>query len=398
MKHTVPTILLSLAAALQGQQPQFKEQTIDANIQIGYGLAIADVDGDAKTDILLADKNEIAWYQNPSWQKHVIATSLTAKDHVCIAARDIDGDGKAEIAVGAEWNPGDTEGSGAVFYLEAPKDRTQPWKAIRLPHEPTTHRMKWVRTAVNPDRYDLVVVPLHGRGNKNGQGAGVRVLAYQRPADIHATWPTHVLVDTMHATHNLDIIPAPPTEAESLLVCGREGVVRLNPLENGTRWQQQWIARHPTDSQELPGAGEVRYGVLANGMPYVVTIEPMHGNMLALYTPAPSGPKDLPWNRQVLDDSLVDGHALATYDFLGLGNRQIAVGWRAQQKIGPNVGVKFLHTTKETGAEWTTTPIDQNTMACEDLASFDLDGDKDQDLIAAGRRTKNVKIYWNQRK
>ena len=397
MKYTVPTTLVLLATALHAQQPQFKEQTIDTNIQIGYGLAVADVDGDARTDILLADKTEIVWYQNPSWQKHVIATSLTAKDHVCIAARDIDGDGKAEIAVGAEWNPGDTEGSGAVFYLQAPADRTQPWKPLRLPHEPTTHRMKWVRTSVNPDRYDLVVVPLHGRGNKNGQGAGVRVLAYQRPSDITATWPTHLLVDTMHATHNLDIIPSPPTEPESLLVCGREGVVRLNPLENGTRWQQQWIARHPTDSQDLPGAGEVRYGVLANGMPYVATIEPMHGNMLALYTPAPNGPKDLPWKRQVLDDTLIDGHALATYDFMGLGNRQIAVGWRAQQKIGPNVGVKFLHTTKETGAEWTTTQVDQNTMACEDLASFDLDGDKDHDLIAAGRKTKNVKIYWNQR-
>jgi hypothetical protein len=36
-------------------------------------------------------------------------------------------------------------------------------------------------------------------------------------------------------------------------------------------------------------------------------------------------------------------------------------------------------------------------MATEDLAYADLDGDKDQDLIAAGRRTKNVKIYWNQR-
>jgi hypothetical protein len=389
--------LLAVCLPLDAQQPVFKEQTIDNKIEIGYGLAVADVDGDSKADILLADKKEIVWYQNPTWKKHVIATALTAKDHVCIAARDIDGDGKAEIAVGAEWNPGDTEGSGAVFYLVPPEDRTQPWKPIKLPHEPTTHRMKWVRTSTGPDRYDLVVVPLHGRGNKNAQGAGVRVLAYQKPENVEQPWSTVTLVDTMHATHNLDIIPAPAAEAESILLCGREGVVRLNPLEKGSRWQQQWITRHPVDSKEMLGAGEVRYGVLANGAPYVVTIEPMHGNVLALYTPAPDGPKDKPWTRRVLDESLVDGHALATYDFLGLGNRQIAVGWRAQHKIGPTVGVKFFHTTKETGDEWQMTPIDQNTMACEDLASFDLDGDKDQDLIAAGRRTMNVKIYWNQR-
>lgn len=391
------TAALFLAFPLLAQQPSFKEQLIDDKIEIGYGLATADVNGDGKQDILLADKKEIVWYGNPTWQKHVIAKSLTEKDHVCIAARDIDGDGKCEIAVGAEWNPGDTENSGAVFYLEPPVDRRQMWIPKRLPHEPTTHRMKWVRTGTNPDQYQLVVVPLHGRGNKNAQGAGVRVLAYQKPTDPKGDWATTTLIDTMHATHNLDIIPSPPTEAESILLCGREGVVRLNPVSNGSTWQQQWITRHPTDSTELLGAGEVRYGVLANGMPYVVTIEPMHGNTLALYTPPPEGPKDRPWNRRVLDSSLADGHAISTYDFLGLGNRQIAVGWRSMQKIGTKVGVKMLHTTKETGDEWTTTLLDDNTMACEDLAAIDLDGDKDQDLIAAGRRTKNVKIYWNQR-
>jgi hypothetical protein len=36
-------------------------------------------------------------------------------------------------------------------------------------------------------------------------------------------------------------------------------------------------------------------------------------------------------------------------------------------------------------------------MACEDVMVADLDGDKDLDIVAAGRRTKNVKIYWNQR-
>ncbi len=396
MRHAVFSFLLLLSST-SAQLPSFKEQTIDDTIGIGYGLAAADVDGDGKTDILLADKAEIVWYQNPTWQKHVIATSLTAKDHVCIAARDINGDGKCEIAVGAEWNPGDTENSGAVFYLEPPVDRRQAWIPRRLHHEPTTHRMRWVRVASQPDRYALVVVPLHGRGNKNAQGAGVRVLAYEMPEQPAGEWKTQLLLDTMHATHNLEVISASAGEPESILLCGREGVVRLNPVSDGASWQQQWIARHPTDNDELPGAGEVRYGVLANGMPYVATIEPMHGHMLALYTPPPEGPKDRPWNRRILDSTLVDGHALATFDFMGIGNRQIAVGWRAAQKIGPRVGVKLLHTTKETGDEWNTTLIDDNTMACEDLISADLDGDRDHDLIAAGRRTKNVKIYWNQR-
>jgi hypothetical protein len=35
-------------------------------------------------------------------------------------------------------------------------------------------------------------------------------------------------------------------------------------------------------------------------------------------------------------------------------------------------------------------------MACEDACLADLDGDGKLDIIAAGRATKNVKIYFNE--
>ena len=382
--------LLASSPAAFAQSADFKPQEIDSNIEIGYGLAVADVNGDGKTDILLADKRSFVWYENPTWEKHIITDALTDKDHVCIAARDIDGDGKCEIAVGAGWNPGDTENSGAVIYLVPPADRKQRWEPVKLTHEPTTHRMKWVRNRAG--RHDLVVVPLHGRGNKNGEGAPVKVLAYHMPADPHQTWNTSVVNDAMHMTHNFDIIPAPGSEPEGLLLCGKEGIIRLAQTDRG--WSTQWIAKH---TGGLKGAGEVRYGLFAGGQPYIATIEPMHGNQLCLYTPPPDGPKDGEWRRSMLDDTLADGHALACADLLGLNNRQIVVGWRAMQKIGPKVGVKLFSTTKEDGAGWRQTLIDDNLMACEDAVVTDLDGDKDPDIIAAGRRTKNVKIYWNQR-
>jgi hypothetical protein len=42
--------------------------------------------------------------------------------------------------------------------------------------------------------------------------------------------------------------------------------------------------------------------------------------------------------------------------------------------------------------------VDDNGMACEDVALADLNADGKLDIIAAGRRTKNVKIYWNESK
>lgn len=385
-------VWVAVQGAAIGAGHSFREETVDDQIAIGYGLAVEDVNGDERPDILLADKNQFVWYENPAWTKHVITDALTDRDHVCIAARDIDGDGKCEIAVGAEWNPGDTVNSGAVIYLVAPEDRRQRWTPIKLSHEPTTHRMRWVRN--REGKFDLVVLPLHGRGNVKGEGAGVQVLAYRMPSDPRAEWETTLVQGTMHLTHNLDVISNGAGEAEELLLGGREGIVRMIQTEKG--WAERWISRHGKDKPELQGVGEVRMSALGGGKICVAAIEPMHGNQLVLYMPPPNGPKDGEWERRVIDETLVDGHALASRDLLGMGNRQIIVGWRSAQKVGPRVGVKMWWTTKEDGSGWQSQLLDDNTMACEDVMIRDLNGDGKADVVAAGRRTQNVKIYWQE--
>jgi len=86
-------------------------------------------------------------------------------------------------------------------FLIAPADRTQRWEAVRLPHEPTVHRMQWVEDRAGV--FELLVQPLHGRGNKNTEGAGARLLAYTVPADRRSEWKTTVVGDFMHASHSL---------------------------------------------------------------------------------------------------------------------------------------------------------------------------------------------------
>lgn len=372
----------------------FRAVEVDKKIDIGYGVAVADVDGDKKPDILLADSRQVVWYRNPTWKKFVIAENLTPRDNVCLAARDINGDGKAEVAVGAEWNPGDTINSGAVFYLVPPKDRTKRWQPVKLSHEPTVHRMRWVRNIEG--NFDLVVLPLHGRGNRHGEGSGVRVLAYKMPADPTQPWKTELIDDTLHLTHNFSLVDWSMGDDEEPLIGGKEGVFRFVRMREKAGWKKSQFIGGKVAAASFRGAGEVRAGKLPDGKDFIVTVEPMHGNEVVVYA-TPKGDRPVSFSdRIVLDDSFIDGHALGCGDFLGVGSDQVVAGWRAMSKPGASVGIRMFTPLDADGHKWQTSSVDDNTMACEDLAVADLNGDGRLDIVASGRATKNVKIYFNE--
>lgn len=379
----IAVILLLPGSLVQGQA--FKVEVVDNQIDIGYGLAIGDVDGDGKPDILLADKKEIVWYKNPGartrkWQRYVMAANLTEFDNVCIAARDLDGDGKVEVAVGAQWNPAETknpEKSGAVFYLKRPADPTRTWSPVRLHHEVTIHRMAWGK---KPDgQYQLLVLPLHGLGNENGTGEGVKWIALDFPVNPDDTWD-HQLLDTeLHMTHNFQVIEE---EGKSLkaAVGGKEGVRVLEYRRGKWELSDDWLVKgHP--------AGEVQTGEFRNGKAFTATIEPMHGTHLML-----TGAEG---SRTELTSALMQGHALGVADLLGQGYDQVVAGWRNPNK-DKLVGVRLF---VNEGTTWKEHTLDDSVrMACEDLKIADLDGDGKPEVIAAGRATLNVLIYWNNTK
>lgn len=357
-----------------GPVPDFQAEVLDDQVQIGYGLAIGDVDGDAKPDILLADKKQIVWYRNGDWQRFVMAEDLTERDNVCLTARDINGDGKVEVAVGAQWNPGETidsTQSGAVFYLIRPDDPTGLWEPVALPHEPTVHRMHWVKVG---DHFELVVLPLHGRNNKSGEGPAVKMLAYRPPADPHEAWTITTADESMHMTHNFEVVEM--DGGEGLLVGGKEGAKLLSASSSG------WSVKAVSDWQ-IRGDG---FGEIRKSGDLIAGIQPMHGHELVAY-PAGAAAK-------ILTDSLNQGHALAIGDLIGQGHDQIVAGWRDANEAG-ETGIKLFVSQDPSWNTWQSFWIDRNGMACEDLKLADLNGDGKLDIIAAGRATKNLKVYWN---
>ena len=116
----------------------------------------------------------------------------------------------------------------------------------------------------------------------------------------------------------------------------------------------------------------------------------LHGNQLTVF-------KGNNGQNTILTTDLKQGHALATGDLIGQENDQIVVGWREPNADG-KVGIKLFVSQDSQGSGWKDYWIDDNGMACEDLLLADLDGDDRMDIIAAGRATNNLKIYWNKSK
>lgn len=255
--------------------------------------------------------------------------------------------------------------------------------------------MRWA--SVGNGHYQLIVVPLHGLGNKNGEGRGVRIWGYEFPKNPHSSWKRYLVDSTMHLTHNFEIWE--DGSATGLIVAGKEGGRIFEWQKNKWKPIEDESANNalPLLTKGVDGIGEIRR--LDNGKS-IATIQPMHGNLLQVENGFYSfrKPRKLVNDKEidVLTDMFSQGHALVCGDFLGIGSDQIVAGWR-NPNADKKVGVRLFKPKEEGNIEGY--PLDDSVrMACEDLQAADLDGDGDLDLIASGRATLNVLIYWNQRK
>jgi hypothetical protein len=375
--------LLPLKAAVS-----FRPHEIQSNFGVVYAVLTADMNKDSKLDIVAINPTQTVWFENPSWTKHVILDGVTKKDNVCIDVNDVDGDGSIDIALGADWQPTNTQGGGSLQWVRRdPANPRGQWLLSPLGEEPTLHRLRW--GDVDGDgKKELVVVPLHGRGTKGPEweGQGARLLVYWPSARPAAEpWRWEVADDSLHIVHNFIIVNG------EIWTASKEGVHAVRRGKGG-----QWSKRKIGDG----APGEIKMGAVGR-VRHLATVEPWHGNKIVVYEeptePAnpQAGTKLIPpavagalWKRTEIETGLTQAHALGWADFDGDGSEEVAAGWR-------NKPHGLAYYKRQPSGSWAKHAIDDG-VAVEDLAVDDLNADGRPDIIAVGRATANVRIYWNE--
>ncbi|MCA9128309.1 MAG: VCBS repeat-containing protein [Planctomycetales bacterium] len=371
-------------------------QQLPTHLQVGYAVRAVDVNADGRLDIAIVDSKRILWLENPSWQEHVVYETPDAKfDNVCFAPFDINGDGHMDFALGADWQFGNSDSGGTIGWLEHRQEG--PWVYRQIASEPTTHRMNWVDVR-GDGQSALVVAPLKGRGSRapGFDQVGIRLLEFspgRDPAD--ETWERRVITDELHVMHNFDVTDLDADGRDDLVTASYEGATWLRFSDSGTAIAKR-LGSGQDEAPPKKGASEIRLGRLSSSRPYLGTVEPWHGDKVVVYV-APDNwqHQDNLWDRHVLDDQLAWGHAVACANLDEDPDEELIIGVRDNQNDQYRCGLRIYDPVDAAQGQWVRQIVDPGGVAIEDLTTADLDADGDIDIIAVGRATHNVRIYWN---
>ena len=158
--------------------PQFRERVISKAVKFGYQLVAADLNGDGKKDLIAIDERatEVAWFENPTWERHVLATNVPRPLNA--ACCDIDGDGVPEVVLAYRFETSPEQSVGNVVLLTHGKDVRQPWTAREIDRVPTAHRVRWIDPEGNGQKV-LLLGPMVGQRFPPAEGDPVPIYLYR---------------------------------------------------------------------------------------------------------------------------------------------------------------------------------------------------------------------------
>lgn len=361
-----------------GEAPRFISHTIATGLPGAYQVTVADLNNDGKPDViaLATEMSELVWFENPGWQRHLIASNFDRMIN-CVVLK-AGASPAIVLASGFSMNPKTSPGN--LWLLTAGKDVRLPWNVRAIDRLPASHRLRLAD--VDGSGVPVVIdAPLANADASPPNYRGHTPLVFYRPGE----WRRRLVSDLNEGVqHGLCIVDWDGNHRDDILTASFVGV-DLFRLEANGRWTRTPLVEGDPAPWPKCGAGEIAVGRLS-GSRFLCTIEPWHGNELVVYHPAPNQ-----WHRQVLDNTLNEGHALLTADLNRDGRDEIVAGYR-----GKGGGLVLYTAEDNQGWHWTRHDIDMGGIATSSCAISDLNGDGRPDIVAIGSATANLKWYENR--
>lgn len=357
---------------------QFIEHTIASGLTGGYQVVPADVNRDGRPDLiaLASGMSELVWFENPGWQRHVIATNLSQMINLAF----LESGPRPVIVLASGFSSEARESTGIVSVLEPDGDPRQMWRMREIDRLPTSHRLRLADIDGSGSKV-VVNAPLTAPDASPPEYRGHVPLVYYRPGE----WKRRLIGDENEGVmHGITVIDWDGDGRDAILTASFSGIHLYKLLHDG-RWSRTELAKGDPSPWPKCGASDIAVGSLGLRR-FLCTIEPWHGNQVVVYREESAG-----WVRQVIDDSYVDGHTIQAADLNGDGRDEIIAGYR-----GAGGAVYVYDAEDDSARAWQRRLLDKGGVAAAACVAVDLNGDGRTDLACIGSASANLKWYENR--
>jgi hypothetical protein len=400
-KMVIGAVVASVAVATLFGAPaagpvKFEAHDIDPKLPGAYAVNTADFNKDGKIDVIansLASR-ELAWYENPTWERHVIIADTM--QIVNQAPADINGDGIPELAFQSSFAMQAAKSEG-VNWVARSQGPGQPWKAEKFDTFPTSHHIVWADLD-GDGKKELINAPLIGPASLGPTYDQDKApVFWYSQKDSFAK--RHVVTEDIPGIiHRVRPVRWDKGNREQFLVASFEGIALYRPLGNGDNLKFEKVLLSKGHEEKAPrlGASDVGVGV-QDGKRFFASVEPWHGNEVVIYTGSEGN-----WTRRVIYDKVASGHEIAVVDLNGDGRDDIvandnARGATQQNPNAPTGGVHVFFAPDDAAkGEWSYVRV-EDKLGMNSCVGVDINNDKRIDLVCGGA-SGVVRWYENKGK
>lgn len=355
-------------------------------------LCVQDMDGDGDLDVVTTSnmhpfqyRSEVAWFRNngptAAWDKFIISSRGFFQNHINnangVAVADIDGDGRQDVIVGTGRV---TKAQGSVYWFKAPADVNGVWQRFTIEQKVANSYFKMYTMDINGDgKQDIIAggqnegtMVFTNPGNPTADG-----VVWQRtplPADANKTGSSNYLVD-LDGDGSIDILNT---------------FMEYTPnIPGNVSWFSiQSDANPPVFTRtmvdiDLPSAFDIN-SMDVNGDGRKDLIVSTYNNPALYWYEAPSSLEGQ-WAKKLI--APFDGTDIYVGDIDGDGKDDFVISGLLQKKLS-------WFSYDRPAAVWTEHIVDTIKLP-GDVSLNDMDVDGDLDIVLAGMGIHKIVWYEN---